>query len=213
MPPRLRLRPFILPHRGASFSTSCPFRFPMPAKKKSPSIQTGPARKTLRLTKKNYIKDPKPPAPGERKAFRKRLVLSNTNAVDVPLTDVSRENMLNSDLSGTVVGIPGEIVDALRISGAFKVTQGWSNYKRPAFLMRRETQDLAIAMKEIDSAQIQPLASDSPRSKTICKIVHGERKTGKSTFLMQAMAMAFLRDWVVVSIPECEYAVIFMRSC
>src|ERR1700753_234763 len=114
MPPRLPFRQLALPHRSATFSTSCQLRYPMPPKKKSSHPSSGPAKKTLRLTKKTFVKDTKPPGPGERKAFRKRLVLSNTNAVEAPLTNISRDNMVNVELCGAVVGIPGEVVDSLR---------------------------------------------------------------------------------------------------
>jgi small subunit ribosomal protein S29 len=40
-------------------------------------------QKTLRIKKKPPPKTGKPPAPGERKAMRKRVVLSNTNALEV----------------------------------------------------------------------------------------------------------------------------------
>jgi small subunit ribosomal protein S29 len=41
-------------------------------------------QKTLRIKKKPPPKTGKPPQPGERKAMRKRIVLSNTNALEVP---------------------------------------------------------------------------------------------------------------------------------
>jgi small subunit ribosomal protein S29 len=162
----------------------------MPPKKKNPHASTGPAKKTLRISKKAFIKDSRPPGPGERKAFRKRLVLSNTNTPSVELADLSRENMLQK---AGVVGIPGTVVDSLRTSGAFKVSQGWSNYSRPAFLLRDEARDLAATMADIESSK-----------KDVRQVVHGDRKTGKSAFLLQAMTMAFLRDWIVFSIPECK---------
>ncbi|KAG8525352.1 uncharacterized protein KY384_008996 [Bacidia gigantensis] len=52
-----------------------------------------------------------------------------------------------------------------------------------------ETFEYATAMKNI--------GSDTAR-----RLIVGERGTGKTTMLLQAMTMAFLKGWVVINIPE-----------
>jgi small subunit ribosomal protein S29 len=145
----------------------------------------------------------KPPAVGERKALRKRIVLSNNNALEVStLQDLDKNNALSAENEGGVRGIPEEAVDALRAVEAFKRSQGWSLFRRPAVLMRKETVQLAKLMKEVESDK-----------KTLRRIVHGNRMSGKSTLLLQGLLMAHLRDWVIINLPDgmndYEYAHVF----
>ena len=134
------------------------------------------------------------PAPGERKALRKRVVLSNTNALEVHgLQDISAESITNDGLKGQVLGIPGPIVDRLRAVEAFKVPQGWALFRRPAMLMRKETLDFGKEMEGI---------AQNEEQKSIRRVYIGERGSGKTLMLLQAMTMAFLKDWVVINIPN-----------
>jgi small subunit ribosomal protein S29 len=146
--------------------------------------------KTLKIKKKAVVKTGRPPAPGERKAIRKRIVLSNSNALEVTtMADMTAE--LDTAQVGTVVGLPGPVVDQLRAVEAFKTTQGWALFRRPAVLVREESVEIA---KMIQEAQ-----EEKKTSKTI---IDGERGAGKSMMLLQAMATAFIRGWIVLSIPE-----------
>lgn len=135
----------------------------------------------------------KRPAQGERKAQRKRIVLSNDNALEVSsLRDLSKDNVLNEQNEGKVMGLPQEnVVDALRAVEAFKTTQGWSLFRRPAVLMRKEAIELARLFKEAESSK-----------KTLRRILSGQRMSGKSTLLLQGLTMGFLRDWFVINLPE-----------
>lgn len=134
----------------------------------------------------------KPPAPGERKALRKRIVLSNNNALEVAsLQDLSTANALSPDNEGKVRGIPEAAVDMLRAVEAFKPTQGWAMFRRPAVLMRKETMELARLLTEAETAK-----------KTVRRILTGERMSGKSTLVLQGLTMAYLRGWVVINLPE-----------
>jgi small subunit ribosomal protein S29 len=175
-----------------SFSTTAPKALPAPAKKKTST--SGPPKKgvtVLKIKKKGVQQSTaKPPAPGERKALRKRIVLSNTNALDVPGLEEMGTGTLASDSSiGMVMALPGEIVDSLRAVEAFKPGQGWSFFRRPACLVRKENVELAKII-------------DRPGGKTTRKIVCGEKGVGKSVFLLEAMAMAFMKGWIVLNIPE-----------
>lgn len=136
----------------------------------------------------------RPPAVGERKAIRKRIVLSNTNALEVPdMQELGAETMFDMRLRGQVVGIPGHVVDQLRAVEAFKVTQGWSMFRRPGVLMRRESVEMGKLMERLSSEYL---------GSTERRVLTGERGNGKSMLLLQAMAMAFVKGWVVISIPE-----------
>jgi small subunit ribosomal protein S29 len=140
----------------------------------------------------------KRPAQGERKALRKRIVLSNNNALEVSsLKDLGKQNVLSEQNEGKVMGIPDSTVDALRDVGAFKPTQGWSLFRRPAVLMRKEAIQLARLFSEVE-------ASSGEKKRTIRRILSGERMSGKSTLLLQSLAMGFLRGWFVINLPEAQ---------
>lgn len=154
------------------------------------------AKKTfVKKTKKRQKTDSsKRPEVGERRALRKRIVLSNTNALEVEgLKDINAQLMIDESLRGQVLGIPGPVVDQLRAVEAFKVKQGWPLFRRPAMLMRKDTLDMATEIENI---------SLGIRDKTIRRVFVGERGSGKTTMLLQAMTMAFLKGWVVINVPE-----------
>ncbi len=146
--------------------------------------------KTLKIKKKAFVKTGRPPAPGERKAIRKRIVLSNPNALEAPnMVDMTAE--LDAAQVGTVARLPGPLVDQLRAVEAFKTTQGWGLFRRPAMLIREESVEIAKMIQEAQQSK-----------KTSITILDGERGAGKSMMLLQTMATAFLKGWIVLSIPE-----------
>jgi small subunit ribosomal protein S29 len=193
----------------------------MPAKKK---VSTeGPPKKgvrALRIKKKDrVVRDAKPPAPGERKAIRKRIVLSNNNALEVAgLQDLNKQNMVDNGTKGRVLGLPDELVGSLRTVEAFKVGQGWGYFRRPACLIRDEAVDLGRVMEEIERTpeekdkRVDGSGIKDYSGQTIRKLIHGERGVGKSVLLLQTMAMAFARGWVVINFPEGEFASSFDMS-
>ena len=166
----------------------------------------------------------KRPAPGERKALRKRIVLSNNNALEVSyLTDLTKASVLSGKNEGQVKGLPGEVVDSLRAVEAFKPNQGWSLFRRPATLIRKETIQLALLFKEAEGdltreerfeaveeaiesrkAELEAVAGKAKwgSRKTIRRLIVGERMCGKSSLLLQGLAMAFMRDWVIINLPD-----------
>ncbi|KAI0890165.1 mitochondrial ribosomal protein [Annulohypoxylon maeteangense] len=134
----------------------------------------------------------KPPASGERKAFRKRIQLTNDNALEVKgLPELTAENIIDSESVGKVIGFPGELIDQLRASEAFKATQNWSLFRSPHLLVRQETVDLAKQLTEAAS-----------KKETLRLVLNGERAAGKSILGLQAQAAAFLNKWIVINIPE-----------
>lgn len=147
--------------------------------------------KSFAMKKKVPVKAGKPPMPGERKAMRKRIVLSNTNALQVEgLHDLSKD-MEMAVHTGKVVGLPGEVVDSLRAVEAFKVTQGWGMFRRPALLIREESVFVTENMKAAEEQKAG-----------LRLVIDGQRGTGKSLMLLHAMATAFVRGWIVLNIPE-----------
>ena len=92
---------------------------------------------------------------------------------------------------GKVVGIPDPLVDQLRAVQAFKPSQGWSLFRRPAMVIRPETLEYGKLMQELSDAK-----------KDVRRVLVGERATGKTVMLLQAMAMAMMKGWVVINIPD-----------
>ncbi|EOD45205.1 putative mitochondrial ribosomal protein [Neofusicoccum parvum UCRNP2] len=182
---------------AASFSTSAA-KLKNPNQKKGNSTAGPPKKgiKGLKIKKNTASRETgRRPAQGERKQLRKRIVLSNTNALEVRgLQDLKPEDIGDSHIQGKVLGIPMEpVVDQLRAVDAFKPNQGWGLFRRPAMLARRETVELGNLVSAVQAAD---------GTKTARKIIHGDRASGKTTLLLQAMTMAFLKDWVVINFPD-----------
>lgn len=139
---------------------------------------------------------PKKTAIGERAALRKRIVLSNNNAIAVEgVPEFGDELIQIEQLRAQVVSLPVSLVHRLRAVEAFKRTQSWGLFRNPAMLIRRETIEYFQLLDEISEQK-----EGSRRS--MRKIILGERGCGKSMILLQAMAIAFLKDWVVINLPE-----------
>lgn len=177
-------------------------------KKKSKSME-GAAKyrqaKSAKMRKKKSVDRPRPPPVGERRTLRKRIVLSNPNALDVQgMPDLSVENMVDARLRGSVVGLPVPMLDQLRAVQAFKPTQGWSIFRRPGTVVRRETLELGRLFERIES-------EGEDKGKVFKRIITGTRGTGKTVHLLQAMAMGFLRKWVVITVPERKFHQWFTR--
>lgn len=193
---------FILP-TAVSFSTTSIQHNVL--KKKT----TGQAQNKFREARSARIKKktkerPKPPAPGERRAQKKRIVLSNTNAMEVTgLEHLSPENMADESKVGQMLALNGPLLDQLRESKSFKTTQNWGLFRQPSTLMRQTTLELGQDMKEVIMSQ----QDQGFGAMTIHKVVTGEKGSGKSIHLLQAQSMAFLNGWVVVTIPECMSAI------
>ncbi|RAK76065.1 mitochondrial 37S ribosomal protein mS29 [Aspergillus fijiensis CBS 313.89] len=206
--PRPMLPPTLTAQRVAAFHTSSPL-LAMPPKKKAPGQQQGPKHRTattFKMKKRKVTDRVRPPPVGERRALRKRIVLSNPNALEVAdMQDISAENMVDSRLRGSILGLPVPMLDQLRAVQAFKPKQGWSIFRRPGTVTRRETVELGRLIDGI---------SDKPedKSKVVKRIVTGPRGIGKTVHLLQAMSMAFTKEWVVVTVPECQDLVLANTS-
>jgi small subunit ribosomal protein S29 len=145
----------------------------------------------LNIKKRAVVKTGRPPMPGERKAIRKRIVLSNTNALPVQMEDLGEETLGDRRLIGRVVGLPENVVDNLRAAEAFRSTQGWGHFRRPGVLIREES--VFLSEKLVD-------AENTKRSFRM--VIDGDRISGKSMMLLHAITTAFLRGWIVLNIPD-----------
>jgi len=178
---------------SAPFSTTSA-NAAMPVAKKKGEFQ-GHYRSgsNLKIKKKTVvIEKGKSPLPGERKAYRKRIQLSNNNALAVPgLEDLGAKDLLDSRNIAKVKALPDATVDQLRAIEAFKPTQTWGMFRKPAVLIRSESIQLTTSMEEAAN-----------QAKTLRLVLTGDRLTGKSLMLLQAMTHAFQNEWLVFNIPE-----------
>ena len=87
-------------------------------------------------------------------------------------------------------------VEALRLLEAFKHTQGWNLFRRPATVVRKDTVAIAKALEDAEGG------ADGKAKKVIKKVLFGEKGSGKSVLQLQAMALALNKGWVVVHIPS-----------
>lgn len=150
-------------------------------------------KKVKRNYKKKAVAAPvKKPNPGERKAFRKRIQLSNNSALPIEgLEQLQANTMSQNESLGKIFGLPNATVDQLRAIEAFKTTQAWNLFRSPHVLVREET------------AQLIKMMDESVKNKKAASVVlTGSRLSGKSLTLLQAMSHALLNEWVVVSVPE-----------
>lgn len=184
----------------AAFSTSSALAKDPPKKKAAALPSSSRQGGTLRLSKNRREVTGRPPAPGERKAARKKLVLSNTNALEVKgLKELNRENgkaAKIAELEGQVVALTDANVGALRTLEAFKHTQGWNLFRRPATVVRKETVEIAKAMEDIEGGE------DGKPKKVVKRIMFGKQGSGKTVLQMQAMTLALNKGWVVIHLPN-----------
>jgi small subunit ribosomal protein S29 len=194
MRPTIPRAPRIQPVLLAPFSTSSAVL----------AVSAPPAIKSRRdlpqKVKKSYKKRAnvtpvRKPQPGERKAFRKRIQLSNNSALPVTgLENLDASNMTKDESAGKMFAIPDQVVDHLRALEAFKPTQTWNLFRKPHVLQRKETVEL---MKKLELS--------AKEKKALKCVLTGSKLSGKSMAILQAMAYALLNNWVVFHIPEGTY--------
>ncbi|KAI1075731.1 mitochondrial ribosomal protein [Whalleya microplaca] len=178
---------------AAAFTTSAVQRAPPPDPSLSRHFRAG---KMLILggKKKKTVDKSKSPLPGERKAFRKRIQLSNDNAFEVPgLEEMTSENLVDPNAVGKVVGIPEALVDQLRACEAFKPSQNWGLFRSPHTLIRHETVDL-----------VSQITDAIAKKETLRLAITGPRGSGKSILGLQALVAGFMNECVVINIPEAQ---------
>ncbi|KAI1502431.1 mitochondrial ribosomal death-associated protein 3-domain-containing protein [Biscogniauxia marginata] len=181
-----------LPTSSAAFSTSTQLAVVAKPTETGMSRHVRSGKRLILGRKKRTPDKAKPPGPGERKAFRKRIQLRNDNALEVRgLGEFTVEKAVDPDAVGQVVGIPEAVVDQLRTCEAFKPTQNWKLFRSPHMLIRDETVDLAKQMTDAIA-----------KKETLRMVITGDRGSGKSILGLQALSIGFLNKWVVINIPE-----------
>lgn len=145
-----------------------------------------------KFKKNRQIDRSRPPAPGERKAYRKRVTLSNNNALPVEgLEEMSAQTMVDPAKVGRMLALPNELVDQLRAVEAFKATQTWNMFRQPSMLQRKEAKDL-----------VEKMQAAVGKGETLKLVISGDRLVGKSMLLLQAISYAYLNNWIVFHVPE-----------
>jgi small subunit ribosomal protein S29 len=194
--------PSTTPLATKSFHTIAP-QFDVVKKKSGPAQPKKFRESTSAKTKKKRREKPKLPEVGERKALRKRIVLSNTNALEIPgMQDMTPQNVTDVGHIGQMLGLDGALLDQLREAKAFKPTQNWNMFRRPATLVRKETVALGMDVQEVNDSSSGEGTRGGLGAVTLQQIIAGERSTGKSLVLLQAMSMAYLNNWIVLNVPE-----------
>jgi len=107
------------------------------------------------------------------------------------MPEFSNDKLRNEGLKGQVLGISNPVIDQLRAVEAFKTTQAWGFFRKPAMLVREETVELGRLMEEIEREK-----------RMVRRVLIGEKGSGKSLLALQAMTIGFLKGWTVVNIPE-----------
>ncbi|KAK4165772.1 mitochondrial ribosomal death-associated protein 3-domain-containing protein [Cladorrhinum sp. PSN259] len=182
----------------APFSTTAA-RDAMPGKKTISREAPAPYRAGKRLKigkfKKNrVIERGKAPLPGERKAYRKKIVLSNDNALPVRwVKELVPGSLQDSQNVGKIVSLPESVQDQLRTTETFQPSQTWKLFRTPSVLVRKETVELVNKMESAVGAK-----------KTLRMVVAGDKVAGKSLLLLQAQAHAYLNNWIVIHVPDAQ---------
>lgn len=179
------------PTSVAAFTTSATFLAKDDSMSMKGHVRTG-KRLVLGKKKKTRSDRSKPPGPGERKAFRKRIQLSNDNALKVSgLSELEAQQLVDPTAVGQMASLPTGLVDQLRTIEAFKPTQNWGLFRSPHMLVRKDTVDfLGDMTKRIANKE------------TVRTVIEGERGVGKSMLGLQTMAAGFMNKMVVINIPE-----------
>ncbi|EHA57338.1 hypothetical protein MCOR27_006530 [Pyricularia oryzae] len=193
--PRRVAMPGILATMPGPMTTAAAFSVSAPVAASAPTPAAPKKRKgNASRKKKTYKPTGKSPLPGERKAFRKRIQLSNNNALRVEgLQTLTRQVIGDRKSIGSVCALSEPVVDQLRAVEAFKHTQTWGLFHAPHTLIRTETVELA---ERIQKAAVN--------KENLRMVISGDKVTGKSTLLLQAMTTAFLNDWIVINFPEAQ---------
>jgi small subunit ribosomal protein S29 len=97
----------------------------------------------------------------------------------------------------------------LRAVQAFKPKQGWSIFRRPGTVLRRDTIEMGRLFEQISGE-----GDAAKKGKVVKKIVTGMKGSGKTVHLLQAMAMGFMKKWAVITIPDgkCHYLLMYIAT-
>jgi len=194
--------------------------------------------KVKRIRKSNKSKTPKRvrvptskrPRSGDRKRFRKRIVLSNTSALTVPnlpelqpdtLLSVPKRALSRQDahaqrLTTLVAGLnngswaPGEKKDIVSIAKGMVAIPGPLVDQLRKLEAFKPSQSWGLFKKphflvREETVQLVGRMDRAVREKQALRmVIEGKGGTGKSILLLQAISHALMNKWVVINIPEGE---------
>ncbi|CAH0049507.1 unnamed protein product [Clonostachys solani] len=194
MRPSIPVAPRLYPIISSSFSTTTALSAVTGRAPKSSVVTSTKMKKSFKKGGGSASAPMKKPNPGERKAFRKRIQLSNNSALAVEGIEVlGADTLAQSSSAGKMFSIPDEIIDQLRTLEAFKATQAWNLFRKPHFLARKEAVELA--------SRLENAATKKEAEKIV---LTGSKLSGKSLAVLQAISYALLNKWVVINIPEAQ---------
>lgn len=175
----------------ASFSTTAVLSA-QPAKKATGVVTSQKQKKNYKKKSAQSSGPVRKPNPGERKAFRKRILLSNNSAIEVQGADtLTADAMADAASAGRLFALPDPLVDQLRVLEAFKPTQSWHLFRKPHVLLRAEAVELMAKLK-----------ASVDRKEAARIVLRGSRLSGKSLAILQAISYGLLNNWVVINLPE-----------
>ncbi|EGX51048.1 hypothetical protein AOL_s00054g784 [Orbilia oligospora ATCC 24927] len=147
-------RPVILPPSSSSSSTTpvdTRSFHTTPAGQKGGNIRKPAVNKPLNLkAKKKTVTSAKKPEPGYRRAIRKAIVLSNSNAPNLELPELTSEVLVDTESVGKVFAINMEDLEKMRALETFQKRQGWQFFYRPTTFIRNESVGIARAMESVE---------------------------------------------------------------
>jgi len=155
---------------------------------------------------------------GERKQIRDRIVLSSTNAPQLTLPELTVVTSTHKPAVGSLFAFSNSDVDKLRILEAFRRGQDWKFFHRPSTVMRFESLILGEKMARIQGEEVverppidygviregdETVVVGEVNKGTFHRmVICGPKGSGKSVLMLQAMAWALQREWVIISIPN-----------
>ncbi|TGJ70836.1 37S ribosomal protein S23 mitochondrial [Orbilia oligospora] len=147
-------RPVILPSSSSSSSTTpvdTRSFHTTPAGQKGGNMRKPAVNKPLNLkAKKKTVTSAKKPEPGYRRAIRKAIVLSNSNAPNLELPELTSEVLVDTESVGKVFAINMEDLEKMRALETFQKRQGWQFFYRPTTFIRNESVGIARAMESVE---------------------------------------------------------------
>lgn len=169
-PSLLSFPPLRLPEpqsQNASFSTSAAcFKTSLVKKKTNIPISNLKTKgsTTLKIKKKTPVKVSRPNEVGARRAERKKLVLANPNALEVPLPPLTPQLAIKKDAIGAMFTFEGQMVDTLKNLGGFQLKQGWEFFFKPSTLVRDESIKLGTLIGWVNGEKMEAkVEADIPK--------------------------------------------------
>jgi small subunit ribosomal protein S29 len=139
----------------------------------------------------------------ERKKLRDTIVLQNVNAPIIDLHELTKELSTHEPAVGSVFTFGSRDIDRLRALEAFQRNQDWKYFHKPSTVYRNESLQVGEMMRQVEGYQAEDGKNVEGKMKRV--IFEGPKGSGKSVLLLQSMAWALQKGWLVVNIPNGMY--------